>query len=172
MKLKTWSLLTSVSDEGELVNSFDDGGHVLLKVWRLDHVLQSPEHPGVHLSVPLNLVSAVGDHGAKITMIIHPLKSKGYPFCKLKSTYRNKTLLKSSRSVLPRVGCKADEVEVSFHEVENHLLPGDLLVLRGHVILPLGLDDALPKVLEARTLGLGPAHVNDAINLHKHDFGF
>ena len=66
--------MTSVSDEGKLVDSFDDDGHVLLEGGRLDHVLQNLEHPGVHLSVPLDLVPTLGYHRAEITVIIHPLK--------------------------------------------------------------------------------------------------
>ena len=40
-----------------------------------------------------------------------------------------------------------------------------LLVFRGHVILPLGLNDALTQVLYSRPLGSRPAQVNQTINL-------
>ena len=62
-------------------------------------------------------------------------------------------LLVPRGSVLQGVGGEADEIEVSLHEVEDQRLPGHLLVLRGHVILPLGLDDALPQVLGSGAWG-------------------
>ena len=40
-----------------------------------------------------------------------------------------------------------------------------LLVLRGHVILPLGLNDALAQVLNPRPLLSRPAQVNQTVNL-------
>ena len=40
-----------------------------------------------------------------------------------------------------------------------------LLVLRGHVILPLGPDDALPQVLHSGPLRGGAAQVDQTINL-------
>ena len=40
-----------------------------------------------------------------------------------------------------------------------------LLVLRGHVILPLGLNDALAQVLNPRPLLSRPAEVNQTVNL-------
>ena len=40
-----------------------------------------------------------------------------------------------------------------------------LFVFRGDVILPLGLNDALPQVLYSRPLGSRPAQVNQTINL-------
>ena len=77
----------------------------------------------------------------------------------------HKGLLVSGRSELQGVGGEADEIEVSLHEVEDEGLPRDLFVLGGHVILPLGLNDALPQVLGSGTLGEGPADVNDPVNL-------
>ena len=40
-----------------------------------------------------------------------------------------------------------------------------MLVFWSHVILPLGLDDALPQVLYSRPLRRRPTEVNQTINL-------
>ena len=45
--------------------------------------------------------------------------------------------------MLEGVGGKADEIEVTLHEVEDQSLPGDLLVLGGHVVLPFCLAGLL-----------------------------
>ena len=43
-------------------------------------------------------------------------------------------------SILKGILAKADHVEVSLDEVDNHLLVGQLLVLCGHVIFPLKMS--------------------------------
>ena len=43
-------------------------------------------------------------------------------------------------SVLKGVLTEADHIEVALDEVDDHLLVGELLVLRSHVIFPLNQD--------------------------------
>ena len=52
-------------------------------------------------------------------------------------------------TLLQGVGGKADEIEIPLHEVQNQSLPSNLFVLWCHVILPLGLNDALSQILDA-----------------------
>ena len=57
------------------------------------------------------------------------------------------------------------ELVVLKSRIIGHQLALHLLVLHGEVILPLGLDDRLPQVLEARSSRAGPAQVDNSVNL-------
>ena len=66
--------ITCVSDERKLVNSSDNGGQLIHVVLILHHILESPEHGGVHLSIPLYLVLPILYHNPQICMFVHPLE--------------------------------------------------------------------------------------------------
>ena len=101
----------------------------------------------IHSPVPLQLILAlvfkykvkivlgpdglsnITDHDTQFFVIIHP-GAEGS--------------VVSVRTLLYGVGGETDQIEISLHEVEDQSLPANLFVLRGHVILPLGLNDALP----------------------------
>ena len=67
---------TRIGDEGKLVEDSHDGRHPVQVVLSLHHILEGPEHGGVHLSVPLYLVPACLDHLSQLGVIIHPLPYK------------------------------------------------------------------------------------------------
>ena len=54
-------------------------------------------------------------------------------------------------TLLKGVGREADEIEIPLHEVQNEGLPSNLFILRGNIILPLGLNDTLSQILNAST---------------------
>merc|ERR1719370_2010183 len=134
-----------VRDEGKVVDGPDQDAQVLFVVVGKHQLLEMLKLGGIDRPVPLELVLALLDHRPQLLVLVHP---------------GGEGLLVAARSVLQGIGGEADEVEVALHEVQDKRLPGDLLVLGGHVVLPLGLDDALPQVLNARALGEGSANID------------
>ena len=75
------------------------------------------------------------------------------------------------------------DTNIPFHEAKDSSLPAflwiigrfkkqkywiyltNLLVLHGKIILPLGLDDRLPQVLEACSSRSGPTQVDNSVDL-------
>merc|ERR1719322_971854 len=147
---KVFSCTSSVGHEGKLVDGPDDLLHVVLVVRASDQFLQSVQLGWVNLSSPLQFVLALLYHSSKLTVAIHKL-------CK--------RTLETSWPNLQGIRGKADEVEIPLHEVQNHLFPFLLLVLRGHVVFPLRLYDTLPQVLKAGASWRTSAQVDCSINL-------
>merc|ERR1719320_593860 len=139
-----------VRDEGKVVDGPDQDAQVLFVVVGKHQLLEMLKLGGIDRPVPLELVLALLDHRPQLLVLVHP---------------GGEGLLVAARSVLQGVGGEADEVEVALHEVQDERFPGNLLVLGGHVVLPLGLNDALPQVLNARALWEGSANIDHPINL-------
>ncbi len=72
--LRVLSLAGSTNERREL--SPDKGGHVLLVVGSIDELLEGVELGWVDLSVPLQLVLPLLDHGPKVLVLVHPLHRK------------------------------------------------------------------------------------------------
>ena len=66
---------------------------------------------------------SIFNHGLKVVFVVFEPGREGHRVAAV--------------SVLKGVLAKANHVEVSLDEVDNHLLVGQLLVLCGHVIFPL-----------------------------------
>ena len=60
---------------------------------------------------------------------------------------------------------KAYQVEISLHEVEDHLLESHLPILWGNIILPLSLNNALSKVLKTSTFRTWTTNIDNSVNL-------
>lgn len=141
--------LTCVSEEGKFVDGLDERAKIFLIVGRIDQVLEGVELGRIDLTVPLQLVLAFGNHVMQIGTLVHPDLEAG---------------VKSGGADIECISGEADQIKVPvfklgkllnaftircharvltpLYEVEDHLLPDNLLLLWRDVILPLCLDDA------------------------------
>ena len=98
------AISTCISQEGEFVDCSDECGEVVLVVGCVDEVFQSVEFGGVDLSVPLQFVLALLNHGPQVRTLVHPTGER---------------LLEAGSSNLQRVGAEADQVKVPGGEGED-----------------------------------------------------
>ena len=91
------AISTCISQEGEFVDCSDECGEVVLVVGCVDEVFESVEFGWVDLSVPLQFVLALLNHGPQVRTLVHPTGER---------------LLEAGSSNLQRVGAEADQVEV------------------------------------------------------------
>ena len=88
---------TCVGKECKFVDCSDECGEVVLVVGCVDEVFQSVEFGGVDLSVPLQFVLALLNHGPQVRPLVHPTGER---------------LLEAGSSNLQRVSAEADQVKV------------------------------------------------------------
>merc|ERR1719381_460175 len=135
---------------GQLVDPLDHLGHVGLEVGGGEHVLQLGELLVGDLPLPLQLATALLNHGAQTRVVIHVLLEG---------------LGEALGSELADVHGEDDEVEVPLDVVHDLGLEVGLPVVGGDVEGHLGLDDALTDVLNtSSTRGRG-SQVNQLVNL-------
>merc|ERR1719419_1544131 len=141
---------------GQLVDPLDHLGHVGLEVGGGEHVLQLGELLVGDLPLPLQLATALLDHGAQTRVVVHELLEG---------------LGEALGAELADVHGEDDEVEVPLDVVHDLGLEVGLPVVRGDVEGHLGLDDALTDVLNtSSTRGRG-SKVNQLVNLGLGNLG-
>ena len=141
---------------GQLVDPLDDLRHVALKVLSGEEDLQLLQLLVRDLALPLQLATALLDHGAQVTVSVHVLEE---------------ALGEALGSDLANEHGEDNEVEVTLNVVHNLGLEVSLPVVSGDIERHLGLDDALPDVLHPGAAWRRGGQVDQFVHLSLGDLG-
>merc|ERR1712142_568804 len=141
---------------GQLVDPLDDLRHVTLEVLSGEENLQLLELLIGNLPLPLQLPSALLDHGAQVTVSVHVLEE---------------ALREALGSELADEHGEDNQIEVTLDIVHNLGLEVSLPVVSGDVESHLRLDDALSDVLHSGAAGRRSGKIGKFVNLSLGDLG-
>ena len=79
--------------------------------------------------------------------------------------YLTEASLKALWPIFSGIHSKAYQVEVYLHEVKDHQLESHLPILWGNIILLLGLNNSLSKVLKTSTFWGWTTNIYNSVNL-------